>query len=154
VGYEGARLTQVPARDGVGHGNIERSNRFPNDSFFENWTSVDDFISWECEVGASGIYRAEIFYSCPKEDVGSTVELVLGDSTLTGEITVPHDPPLTGMENDRFKRTESYVKDFRRMTLGEIQLEEGEGTLMLRAKKIPGDTVMDFRLLLLTRVDL
>jgi hypothetical protein len=26
--------------------------------------------------------------------------------------------------------------------------------LMLRAKKIPGDTVMDFRLLLLTRVDL
>ena len=40
------------------------------------------------------------------------------------------------------------------MTLGEIQLKEGEGTLMLRAKKIPGDTVMDFRLLLLTRVDL
>ena len=44
IGYEGARLTQVPARDGVGHGNIERSNRFPNDSFFENWTTVDDFI--------------------------------------------------------------------------------------------------------------
>jgi len=84
VGYEGARLTQVPARDGVGHGNIERSNRFPNDSFFENWTSVDDFISWECEVGASGLYRAEIFYTCPKEDVGSTVELVFGGSTLWG----------------------------------------------------------------------
>lgn len=153
IGYGGTSLTQVPARDGVGHGNIKRSNRFPNDSFFEDWTSVDDFISWECEVGASGLYRAEIFYSCPKEDVGSTVELVFGNSVLIGEITVPHDPPLTGMENDRFKRTESYVKDFKRMTLGEIQLEEGEGTLMLRAKKIPGDTVMDFRLLLLTRVD-
>ena len=153
IGYGGTSLTQVPARDGVGHGNIKRSNRFPNDSFFEDWTSVNDFISWECEVGASGLYRAEIFYSCPKEDVGSTVELVFGDSTLTGEISVPHDPPLTGMENDRFKRTESYVKDFKRMTLGEIQLEEGEGTLMLRAKRIPGDTVMDFRLLLLTRVD-
>ena len=153
IGYGGTSLTQVPARDGVGHGNIKRSNRFPNDSFFEDWTSVDDFISWECEVGASGLYRAEIFYSCPKEDVGSTVELVFGNSVLIGEITVPHDPPLTGMENDRFKRTESYVKDFKRMTLGEIQLEEGEGTLMLRAKRIPGDTVMDFRLLLLTRVD-
>ena len=153
VGYEGAQLTQVPARDGVGHGNIERSNRFPNDTFFENWTTVDDFISWECEVGAAGLYRAEIFYTCPKEDVGSTVELVFGDSSLTGEITVPHNPPLTGMENDRFERMESYVKDFKRMTLGKIQLEEGEGTLMLRAKKIPGDRVMDFRLLLLTRVD-
>ena len=153
IGYGGTSLTQVPARDGVGHGNIKRSNRFPNDSFFEDWTSVDDFISWECEVGASGLYRAEIFYTCPKQDVGSTVELVFGNSVLAGEITVPHDPPLTGMENDRFTRTESYVKDFKRMTLGEIQLAEGEGTLMLRAKKIPGDTVMDFRLLLLTRVD-
>ena len=153
IGYEGARLTQVPARDGVGHGNIERSNRFPNDSFFENWTTVDDFISWECEVGATGRYRAEIFYTCPKEDVGSTIELVFRESSLIGKITVPHNPPLAGMENDRFKRMESYVKDFRRMTLGEIQLEEGQGTLMLRAKKIPGDTVMDFRLLLLTRVD-
>jgi hypothetical protein len=57
------------------------------------------------------------------------------------------------MENDRSERTESYVKNFKRMTLGEIQLEEGEGTLMLRAKQVPGDTVMDFRLLLLTRVD-
>ena len=74
-------------------------------------------------------------------------------TSLIGKITVPHNPPLAGMENDRFKRMESYVKDFRRMTLGEIQLEEGQGTLMLRAKKIPGDTVMDFRLLLLTRVD-
>jgi hypothetical protein len=153
VGYGGARLTQVPARDGVGHGNIKRSNRFPNDSFFENWTTVDDFISWECEVGAAGLYRAEIFYTCPEDDVGSTVELVFKDSSLTGEIIVPHNPPLTGMENDRFERTESYVKDFKRMTLGEIQLEQGEGTLILRAKKIPGDSVMDFRLLLLTRVD-
>ncbi len=153
IGYEGARLTQVPARDGIGHGNIKRSNRFPNDSFFENWTTVDDFISWECKVGAAGRYRAEIFYTCPKEDVGSTIELVFRESSLIGKITVPHNPPLAGMENDRFKRMESYVKDFRRMTFGEIQLEEGQGTLMLRAKKIPGDTVMDFRLLLLTRVD-
>lgn len=153
IGYEGTRLTQVPARDGVGHGNIKRSNQFPNDSFFENWTTVDDFISWECEVGATGRYRAEVFYTCPKEDVGSTIELVFRESSLIGKITVPHNPPLAGMENDRFKRMESYVKDFRRMTLGEIQLKEGQGTLMLRAKKIPGDTVMDFRLLLLTRVD-
>lgn len=153
IGCDGARFTQVPARDGVGHGNIKRSNRFPNDSFFENWTSVADFISWECEVGSAGCYRVELFYTCPEKDVGSTVELVFRNSSLVGDIAVAHDPPLTGMENDRFKRTESYVKDFKRMTLGEIQLEQGAGTLMLRAKKIPGDSVMDFRLLLLTRVD-
>jgi hypothetical protein len=39
------------------------------------------------------------------------------------------------------------------MTLGNIRLEQGTGTLTLRALEIPGTQVMDFRLMLLTRVD-
>ncbi|MCK4959211.1 MAG: arylsulfatase, partial [Planctomycetes bacterium] len=42
IGHPDAKRTQIPARDGIGHGNIKRSNRWPNDSFFENWTSLDD----------------------------------------------------------------------------------------------------------------
>ena len=51
IGHPDATRTQIPARDGVAHGNIKRSNRFPNDSFFLNWTRLEDFISWDCEVG-------------------------------------------------------------------------------------------------------
>ena len=36
------RWTQVPARDGTPHGNIIRSNKFPNCSYFLNWTSTED----------------------------------------------------------------------------------------------------------------
>ena len=85
--------------------------------------------------------------------MGATVELSFGDTAITGTITEAHDPPLAGMEHDRYPRAESYVKDFKRMTLGDIHLKKGNGTLKLQALEIPGSQVMDFRLMLLTRVD-
>ncbi|MEM9480896.1 MAG: arylsulfatase [Verrucomicrobiota bacterium] len=153
IGHPDAVRTQAPARDGVAHGGIERSNRFPNDSFFLNWTSVEDSITWNCEVGKAGTYQVEIFYTCPEADIGSTVELSFQGETLIKKITEAHDPPLKGMENDLVKRMESYVKDFKRMNFGNIQLKEGRGTLKLQALEIPGSQVMDFRLMLLTRLD-
>ena len=153
IGHPNSMRTQIPARDGVAHGNIRRSNRFPNDSFFLNWKSLDDSLTWNCEVGKTGTYQVEILYTCPQADIGSTVELSFNGDVLTARITEPHDPPLSGMEHDRFERTESYVKDFKRMSLGNIQLKKGKGTLVLRALEIPGSQVMDLRLMLLTRVE-
>lgn len=152
IGHADAILTQVPARDGIAHGNIQRSNRFPNCSYFTNWTSLDDSITWEAEVGATGTYEVEIYYSCPKSDVGSSIELTFNDSRLIGQITEAHDPPIKGAEHDRVKRQESYVKDFKPMVLGKVLLKKGTGTLTLKATRKPGSQVMDFRLLMLRRV--
>jgi len=152
IGHPGSKYTQLPARDGVAHGNIRRSNKFPNCSFFENWTRLDDKITWTCEVAQSGIYQVDIYYTCPAADVGSTIELAFNNSRLTGKVTEPHDPPLKGAEHDCFPRQESYVKDFKVMTLGNITLKKGKGELTLRALKIPGSKVMDVRMLYLTRI--
>jgi hypothetical protein len=57
------------------------------------------------------------------------------------------------MENDRSPRTESYVKAFKPMNLGVIELKKGKGTLTLQALNIPGSQALEFRLLMLTRVD-
>ena len=46
---------------------------------------------------------------------------------------------------------ESYVKDFKPLQLGTIDLPQGKGTLTLRALDNPGGQVMEFRLLMLTR---
>lgn len=151
IGHADAKVTQIPARDGNSHGGIKRSSRHPNDSYFHSWTTVDDFITWDCEVGRTGNYKVELFYTCPDVDVGSTVELSFNSSRLSGKIREAHDPPETGMEHDRVKRQESYVKAFKRLTLGTIRLEKGQGVLKLRALDIPGARVMDFRLMLLTR---
>ena len=152
IGHPDYKFTQIPARDGITSGNIKRSNRYPNCSFFTNWTSTDDKITWDVEVLAEGEFEVVLYYTCPEEDVGSVFELGFGSSTLTGKITEAHDPPLTGMENDRDKRIESYVKDFKPLNIGMIHLDKGKGELSLKALEIPGSQVMDFRLMMFERI--
>jgi hypothetical protein len=152
VGHADQRTTFLPARDGQPHGGIERSNRYPNSSYFTHWTSTEDSITWNIEVLTPGSYAVEVFYTCPPADVGSEIELSLNGSTAGGKVTEPHDPPVLGGEHDRIPRKESYVKDFRPLKLGTIELKQGRGELTLRAIHIPGSQEMDFRLLTLTRV--
>ncbi|MEM7011070.1 MAG: arylsulfatase, partial [Verrucomicrobiota bacterium] len=40
IGHPESEFTQIPARDGKQSGSIERSNKFPNDSYFRKWTSA------------------------------------------------------------------------------------------------------------------
>ncbi len=152
IGHPDSKNTQLAAADAVPHGGVHRSNRAPNSSFMTNWTSIDDRITWDAEVLSTGDYAVDLYYTCPAADVGSTVELAFKDNRVSGQVTKPNDPPLRGAEHDRVPRRESYVKDFRPMRLGTIHLENGRGELTLRATKIPGSQVMDFRLLVLTRI--
>ena len=152
LGHPDAHITQVPARDGVAHHNIERSNRYPNCSFFTNWTDLQDSITWSVDVVEPGAFAVHLYYSCPSGDEGSDIQLRVGASQLTASLTEAHDAPLFGMDRDRFPRIESYVKQWKRTTLGTIDLAAGASEISLKATAIPGDTVMDFRLLLFERL--
>ena len=152
LGHPDYVYTQLPARDGIPHGNIQRSNRFPNNTFFTNWTSLQDKITWDVEVLADGEFNVELYYTCALENIGTTIQLDFGDNSITSTITKAHDPPLTGMENDRDPRMESYVKDFIPMELGKITLKKGKGQLTLNALKMTGKEVADVRLLMFTRL--
>jgi arylsulfatase A-like enzyme len=151
VGHPDYQYTQIPARDGIAHGGIERSARPPNCSYFKNWTKLDDKITWDAEVPASGDFEVEILYTCPAADVGSTFELSFNDSKLVGKITEAWDPPLFAAKTSKIVMSESDVKHFKTLKMGTIHLEKGKGELTLRALDIPGSQVMDFRLLMLTR---
>ena len=157
IAHPGAKRTQIPARDATAHGGLKRSNKFPNCSYFTNWTKTEDKLAWEVEVGASGKYLVEMWYTCPKKDLGSLVQLSFtnkGSFVSVGNLVQQaNDPPLRGMENDRSPRTESYVKAFKPMKLGVIELKKGKGALTLQALRIPGSQALEFRLLMLTRVD-
>lgn len=151
VGYPEFPTTFLPARDGVPRGNVRRSARAPNCSFFTGWSSAEDKITWDIEVANEGDYEAVVYYTCPPEDVGSAVELSFGQSRVRATVTVPHDPPLVGAEFDRCDRgSESFVKDFRPLRLGTFRLEKTRGQLTLRALNMPGKQVMDVRAVRLT----
>ena len=143
--------TQLPARDANFTGKIRRSNRHPNCTFLTQWKNLSDQIEWDVEVSEGGEFDVEIYYTCPADDVGSTLQLKFGDQRLTSKITVANDPPLVGEKRDRSKRIESYTKEFRPLKMGSIKLTKGKDKLILKATDIPGSQVGDFRLLMLTR---
>lgn len=151
IGYREFPTTLLPARDGVPHGNVTRSARAPNCSYFTNWKTTDDRITWNVEVNTAGRYEVEILYACPKRNVGATVELSLGGGRVSAKVMEAHDPPARGAEHDRVPRQgESYVKDFKPLRLGVVELPRGRAELTLRATDIPGDGVIEVRAVTLT----
>ena len=152
VGHPNYRWTQVPARDGVSHGAIKRSGRFPNCSYYENWKTTEDKITWNCEVGATGTYEVSIHYALKKGDEGTVVQLSHNNASIEHKFTESHEVPSRGQENDRVERRESYVKDFKEIKIGIINLTKGKGELTLKALEIPGEESIEFRLLMLEKV--
>lgn len=153
VAHPAFKYTQLPARDATPHGNIQRSNRFPNCTFFTNWIDIEDKITWDIEVLQDGNYEAILYYTCNEENIGSSLELSFGKYSIQKKITKAHDPPLVGHEKDRVKRQESYTKDFKPMDMGVLKLDKGLGILTLKSLDIKGSEVMDFRLIMLNRVE-
>ncbi|MCX8038237.1 MAG: N-acetylgalactosamine 6-sulfate sulfatase, partial [Candidatus Sumerlaeia bacterium] len=122
----------------------------PNCSYFVNWTSPDDSMTWDIEVQTTGNYEVIIDYTCPPADVGSTVELSFKDSRLQGKVTDGWNPPLIDNQDRVPRKGESYLKEFRPLRLGTIRLEKGRGLLTLRALNVAGKQVMDVRRVTLT----
>ena len=153
VGYAEFPVTHLPARDGIAHGGILRSARAPNCSYFTNWTSLSDSITWDIDVATPGTYEATVYYTCSAEDVGSRIEMSVSDASIESMVTEPMDSSLVGAEHDRAPRkSESLVKEFRPLMLGRITMAAGRSELKLQAKKIAGIQVMDVRYVVLTLV--
>ncbi len=151
VGYSEFPVTHLPARDGVAHGQIRRSAGAPNCSYFTNWKSTEDFITWDIEVAMPGEYEAVVYYTCAKNDVGCQIALEFQKSQLQTKVTEPHDPPQIGAKEDRVPRQgESYVKDFRPLPIGTIEFSKGRGQVTLKALAIPGESAIEVRDLVLT----
>lgn len=153
IGHAEFPVTQLPARDAIGHGNILRSAKAPNCSYFKNWISSDDKITWDVEVLTAGNFEVEMHYACPASDVGTEIKLCLGDACLTTTLSEPATPQAVGAQHDRVARTtQSFVKDFKPISLGVVQLAAGRNQLELTASKPDGDMDLEMRLLMFRRV--
>ncbi|MFY0625701.1 MAG: arylsulfatase [Reichenbachiella sp.] len=152
VGHPDFIYTQLPARDGLGHGNILRSNKYPNCSFFTNWISQSDSITWDIEVLESGTFEAAVYYTCKEQSIGTEVIMSFGNNSVSKEISIAHNPPLIGAKMDRVNRQESYVKEFIPLNLGQLKLEKGSNSLKLSTSNMSGEEVMDVRLVMLKRI--
>ncbi len=152
IGHPSLHTTQIPARDGIPSGDIKRSNRFPNCTYFTNWINPEDTISWESEVAQDGDFEITVYYSCEKDAIGSVFEVSFGDASIQGKIKEAHNPLPYGAAEDRVVRQESYVKDFKPLKVGILNLKKGKGILKIKGIKKNGKALMDIRLMLLKRL--
>jgi len=155
LGHREFPFTDLPARDGTPRGTVERSSNAPNCSYFVNWTSTEDSLTWEVEVATAGRYAVAVDYTCPVEDAGAAVVLSFRDEPiLSARVAEGWDPPLYDNQ-DTLPRppAESSMKPFKTLELGEATLPAGAGPLSLRASEIPGASVMDLRRLTLTLLE-
>ncbi len=153
IGHPDFDWYQLPARDLVAHGNIKRSNRWPNSSFYTNWIdAATDSLTLDVEVLETGDFEAIIYYTCQPENTGASFRLAFMQNTLDFKINESFTSDFLYPELDRVERQESYEKRYKALNVGKIHLEKGKGQLVLKATDIPGKAAVDFRLLMLKRV--
>ena len=152
VGY--STSTTLPARDGVPQGSIQRSSKAPNNSFFKNWTSTDDSITWDIDVGQAGNYSATVYYTCAAGNEGCILQVGLDDGKSTqNQVTKIFDPPLYDKSKERVAKSHYFVKDFEPLSLGTLRLPKGNGTLRLKGLKRKGNGFVDVHSIELRRLD-
>jgi arylsulfatase A-like enzyme len=147
--------TTLPARDGVASKGISRSNRAPNNSFYTNWTSTQDNITWDVVIGQGGAYLATVYYTIPEGSIGCSITLGASrQNEISAKVTKAHDPELVGESFDRSPRGgESFIKEFIPLDLGVIELAPGHATLTLGAKNMKGGRLIDVYSVVLTRIE-
>ncbi|MBN3583154.1 arylsulfatase [Algoriphagus aestuarii] len=153
VGFKDSKYTLLPARDGIPHGNIKRSSIHPNSSYFTNWTSKQDSITWDTEILTSGEYKATIYYAGKEASIGSTLLLRQGENEVSASVDEANDSNFVAAEFDRSPRSESYEKDYKPLEIGTIYLEKGRHPLVIKAPEIKGAEFIEIRLLVLERLD-
>lgn len=153
IGHPDLALTQLPVSEGLGHGNIKRSNQYPNDSHLTNWLTKEDFISWDLALETEGNFEINLYYSCSKENIGTELSITFGDSSLKNVIKKENNVALIGMEHDTVPREESYIKDFISLNVGTIHLKPGNGTLTLMSQNLLKANDLDIKLLTLRRLN-
>ena len=153
ITHPDSQFSQLPARDAKATGALKRSSRHPNCSYWHNWKSMDEYVYWDAKVEAEGDYEAVVYYTCKDGDQGSVLELSFSGESIEAKVGEAHDPPLKGMDEDHDPRKGSYVKDFKPLNMGIINLKKGKGLLKLKALKKPGEGLIDFRLLTLKRIE-
>ena len=138
LGHPDSKHTQMPARDAIGHGGIKRSNRYPNCTFFHNWASTDDAITWNVDVLEAGLYDVEMYYACDEDDVGSTIELSIGDSSISKKIEVANPSELIGAAEDRFRTRRGLCQELETNAAGNNRTKRRTSTAKITCNRDRG----------------
>ncbi len=141
----------LPSRDASYSSEVKRSNRWPNDSYLEQWKSASDSIFWPVENLESGWYSFTLYYTAAKTELGVPIEIKSKNGSVQQAIEKAFVSEPIGAKEDRVRRIESYIKDFYPLTFKDsLFLEKGLDTIVLHRMK-SGEHSIEFQQLELSR---
>ncbi len=152
VGYKASPSTILPATESYFLGNVgfKGKSGWSND-WLTNWTSASDKIWWDLDVIEEGNYMVEALYSLEEENVGTAITV----SSDADEISYTFSSSYIAVQvpsPDRVERGEVYEQKWGRVPLGLLHLEKGNQQLKLRANLIPGNSSIDLKRIILTKI--
>ncbi len=115
-----------------------------------NWTSKQDTISWDIESLDNQRFTVKMNYTCSQNQVGSEVQVLIGDQKISSKITEAFDPEMI-QSPDRVKRKEVYEKTWKSMILGTIIIPKGKSRIILTATKIAKIEVAEVKSIVLVK---
>jgi alpha-L-fucosidase len=92
------------------------------------WSDPHDYLEWTINVTRPGLFAPTLNYSCGIGSAGGEIALMYGGETVKGTVES------TG-------NWENYLT----ATLGQVRLEKGTNTVVLKALRKKGDAIMNLR---------
>ena len=120
-------IVSLHARTADIHGSLLRFESPPHRDALSCWKRMEDWPSFEFELGKAGKFDVELLYCCHKEDAGSKVEITVGSHKLSQIVQE------TG-------------EKFEPRVIGSVELgRTGRHCLSIKPQAKPGKLVMDLR---------
>ena len=152
VGYAAAPRIELPSVEArfAGSPRFHNSNGFAHD-WITGWNKTTDRIWWELNVVNAGEYVVTLSYACRQEDIGSRVQMsVIHESTPPKPTDTARFTITDAFDTGKIARTERdqskgprWMREYRTLKAGRVQLPEGRIRLELKAVEIPGGTVCE-----------
>src|SRR5262249_39953160 len=125
----GAGAVILHAQDAKIHGEKLRYEDAPHKDTLGFWTQKGDWVEWEFDAPAAGLFEVELLQGCGKGSGGAEVEVLIADQALKMKVE----------ETGHFQH-------FVPRLIGTVRLPEaGRFTLAVRVRSMPGAAVMDLR---------
>jgi arylsulfatase A len=152
VGYPQAAEVELLAPDAYLEGGLKfHGNKGWANDWITSWNSEDCLAWWDLDVVNEGSFRVFLNYTCRAENVGSSVEIEIGNTRLLATIDDAYDPEFA-TSPDRAQRGEVYEKSWRQLEVGGFAIERGRTRLVVTSPTVAGGEVAELKSVTLKRI--
>ncbi|MDA0326701.1 MAG: arylsulfatase [Bacteroidetes bacterium] len=144
IGYSQAPVIYCPAHESFPQNGATYSGEHGwAEEWVRNFNTPDAYTLWHMKVVEDGKYKVKLKYACSKANVGSNIEISIGDESLSNRVTVPIE----------LEKKETNIPDWGILEMGVVFLKKGEFPMILRAKTMANTDAIHVKDVIIEKVE-